>query len=136
LRLENVKFAEVSEIERIHDEVLRRTGGSSGILDRNLLISAVEMPRSTFDGIPLYPSIAEIAATYAWRIARNHPFVDGNERTALFTALDFLSVYGCPIELGPEWVEIMVRVASDESFTRFDLVEAFRRELGSDESIT
>ena len=133
MRLENVKFAEVSDVERIHDEVLRRTGGSSGILDRNLLISAVEMPRSTFDRIPLYPSIA---ATYAWGIARNHPFVDGTERTALFTALDFLSVYGRPIELGPEWVEIMVRVASDESFTRFDLVEAFRRELGSDESIT
>jgi death-on-curing protein len=106
------------------------------VLDRNLLISAVEMPRSTFDGIPLYPSIAEIAGTYAWGIARNHPFVDGNKRTALLTALHFLNTYGRPIEPGAEWVEIMVRVASDETFARAHLVDLFRSELGSDEPIT
>jgi death on curing protein len=125
LKLENVTFVDVSDVERIHDEALlagRAAGilGAVGILDRNLLISAVEMPRSTFDGIPLYPSIADMAATYAWGLARNHPFVDGNKRTALLTALTFLAVHGRSIRLGPEWVEIMVRVASDEKFTRLN----------------
>ncbi|HEV3191946.1 MAG TPA: type II toxin-antitoxin system death-on-curing family toxin [Polyangiaceae bacterium] len=135
MKLEYVKFVEVADVERIHEEALR-AGGAAGVLDRNLLISAVEMPRSTFDGVPLYPSIAEMAAAYAWGIARNHPFVDGNKRTALLTALTFLAVHGQTIRLGPEWVEIMVRVASDDTFTRLELVEAFRHELGSDEPIS
>jgi death-on-curing protein len=135
LRLENVEFVLVSEVERIHEEALLK-GGAKGVLDPNLLISAIEMPRTTFDGMPLYPSFAEIAATYAWGLARNHPFVDGNKRTALLTALTFLAVNGRPIRVGPEWVDIMVRVASDDSFTRMDLVEAFRNELGSDEAVT
>jgi len=135
LKLEHVEFVRVSEVKRMHEEALLQ-GGASGVLDPNLLISAVEMPRTTFDGTPLYASFAEIAATYAWGLARNHPFVDGNKRTALLTALTFLAVNGRPIKVGPEWVDIMVRVASDDSFTRVDLVEAFRKELGSDEPVT
>jgi death on curing protein len=123
VKLENVTFVPVSEVERIHEEALAQ-GGAPGLLDGNLLISAVEMPAMTFDAKPLYGSLAEMAAAYAWGIARNHAFLDGNKRTALVTALTFLRLNGCAIRVGLAWVEIMVRVASDPDYSRVELVEA------------
>jgi death-on-curing protein len=79
VRLENVTFVPVAEVEAIHEEQLALGGGAPGILDGNLLISAVEMPGMTFDGKPLYGSLAEMAGTYAWGLARNHAFLDGNK---------------------------------------------------------
>jgi death-on-curing protein len=134
MRLENVAPVPVAEVEVIHEEALK-LGGAPGLRDRNLLISALEMPRMTFDGRPLHGSLAEMAAAYAWGIARNHPFVDGNKRTALHTALTFLRMNGRRIHVGLEWVDIMVSVARDQ-YTRAQLVEAFRSALGTDEEVT
>jgi death-on-curing protein len=134
VKLENLTFVPVGEVEAIHDEALKQ-GGATGILDGNLLISAVEMPAVTFGGVPLYGSLAEMAATYAWGIARNHAFVDGNKRTALQTALTFLRLNGFPVRVGIEWVEIMVQVASGE-YSRVELVKAFRRLMGTDILVT
>jgi len=77
-----------------------------------------------------------MAAAYAWGVARNHAFLDGNKRTALVTALTFLRLNGCAIRVGLAWVEIMVRVASDPDYSRVELVEAFRREMGTDVPVT
>jgi death on curing protein len=101
----------------------------------NVVAVPLETPLQTFDGNPCYGSLAEMAATYAWGIVRNHPFVDGNKRTAFLTALTFLEINGRPIRVGLEWVEIMVRAASDPEFTRRHLVEAFRGALGTDEPV-
>ncbi|TMA27177.1 MAG: type II toxin-antitoxin system death-on-curing family toxin [Deltaproteobacteria bacterium] len=77
-----------------------------------------------------------MAAVYAWGIARNHPFVDGNKRTALITAVTFLELNGYKILVGPEWVDLMVRLASDPAFARQELVDAFARAMGHDEPVT
>ncbi len=98
-------------------------------------MSAIEMPKTTFDGQPLYPSLAEMAGTYAWGIVRNHPFVDGNKRSALLTALTFLQMNGHEIHVGMEWVDLMERVASDHNLQRSDLVTAFRHEMTNDETV-
>jgi death-on-curing protein len=101
------------------------------------LISAVAMPATTFGGAPLYGSLAEMAAAYAWGIARNHPFVDGNKRTALLTSLLFLGLNGFSLTVGPEWVEIMVSVAdSTTGYSRLDLVAAFQKQMGVDVTVT
>jgi death on curing protein len=74
-----------------------------------------------------------MAAAYAWGIARNHPFVDGNKRTALLTSLLFLGLNGFSLTVGPEWVEIMVSVAdSTTGYSRLDLVAAFQKQMGVD----
>ena len=76
----------------IYADQMRRYGGDFGIRDPGLLSSALAMPESTFNGQFLNTSIIEMAAAYAYHICQNHPFIDGNQRTALATALVFLSI--------------------------------------------
>lgn len=79
-------------IVAIHDEQLAIHGGASGLRDDGMLESALDRPRNR----QAYESaeLAELAAAYAFGIARNHPFVDGNKRTALLALYTFLGVNG------------------------------------------
>lgn len=85
-------FLTLDEILAIHSDQVRRYGGSHGVRDMGLLASAVAMPEASFAGVHLHPSLAEMAAAYLFHIAQNHPFLDGNKRTALASALVFLWV--------------------------------------------
>jgi len=78
---------------RLHDELLRVTGGASGIRDEGLLNSALARPvnRYAYEGVA---DIVELAATYAVGIASNHPFVDGNKRAAFMALGLFLEDNG------------------------------------------
>lgn len=74
-------FLTVNEILTLHEDQLRLFGGASGIRDRNALESAVMTPASTYDGAFLHDDLFHMAAAYAYHIAENQPFVDGNKRT-------------------------------------------------------
>lgn len=76
----------------MHDRQLAEHGGGEGIRDAGLLESALQRPLNKF----AYgqPDLCDLAAAYAYGIARNHPFVDGNKRTALVASLTFLSLNG------------------------------------------
>ena len=74
-------------VTAIHDEVLAAHGGAPGLRDRALLESAVAAPQATSGGIPLLKDVVEIAAAYLYYLCSNHPFVDGNKRTALAACL-------------------------------------------------
>jgi death-on-curing protein len=76
----------------VHDEQLGEHGGASGIRDEGLLESALARPLN----LAGYgePDVVELAATYAIAIARNHPFIDGNKRTAYVAMVLFLSLNG------------------------------------------
>ena len=80
----------------IHDEQLREHGGGGGLRDQGLLESALARPlnRAGYGE----PGMAELAALYALGIARNHPFVDGNKRTAFGAMVTFLSLNGMELE--------------------------------------
>lgn len=78
----------------IHAEVLAAHGGGQGLRDRALLESAVAAPQASFGGKAMLGSPLEIAAAYLFYLCRNHPFVDGNKRTALAAALVFLEANG------------------------------------------
>jgi death on curing protein len=80
----------------LHDEQLAEHGGSSGIRDESLLDSALAKPRNVF-AYADDPDIFRLAASYAYGIARNHAFVDGNKRTALVVCILFLNRNGCDI---------------------------------------
>jgi death on curing protein len=75
----------------IHAEVLAAHGGGAGLREEVLLESALAAPQATMGGEPLFADPLEIAAAYLFYLCRNHPFVDGNKRTALATCLVFLS---------------------------------------------
>ncbi len=76
----------------IHAEVLAAHGGGAGIRDKALLESAVAAPRASYAGEPLITNVIELGAAYLFYLCRNHPFVDGNKRTALAACLVFLQI--------------------------------------------
>ncbi len=78
-------------VKAIHAEVLAAHGGSAGLRDEGLLESAVQAPQATMMGEPMLKDGIEMAAAYLFYLCCNHPFVDGNKRTALAACLVFLS---------------------------------------------
>ncbi len=87
-------FLSVEEVLFLHEEQLARYGGSGGVRDLGLLESAVATPQATFDGQLVHGDLFAMAAAYAFHIAQNQPFVDGNKRTGLAAALVFLELNG------------------------------------------
>ena len=73
---------ELSQVEAIHDVLIEKFGGAKGIRDKGSLESAIGRPYQTFDGNELYPDPVDRAAAIFESIVSNHPFVDGNKRTA------------------------------------------------------
>ena len=84
----------VEAVKAILAEVLAAHGGLPGMMDPVLLASAVDAPQATMGGETLLTEPLEIAAAYLFYLCRNHPFMDGNKRTALATCLVFLSENG------------------------------------------
>jgi death-on-curing protein len=91
-------FLTVGEVLSLHEEQIRLFGGSSGVRDIGLLHSAVGNVEATFDAVFLHETIFEMAAAYLYGICRNHPFVDGNKRTAAAAALTFLDMNGIQVD--------------------------------------
>jgi death on curing protein len=87
-------FLTVSEVVGLHSDQIREFGGSAGIRDQGLLASAVAQASATYDGEYLHNGLFEMAAAYAFHIAENQPFLDGNKRTALNAAIVFLGLNG------------------------------------------
>lgn len=85
------KHPTVAAVLAIHAEVLIAHGGGEGLREAALLESAIAAPQATWGGDPIMTDPVEIAAAYLFYICRNHPFVDGNKRTALATCLVFLA---------------------------------------------
>jgi len=92
--MKGITFLTLSEVVDIHADQIARYGGSDGIRNINLLSAAVAMPFASFSGEYFHSDIYEMAAAYAFHICQNHPFVDGNKRTALASALVFLDMNG------------------------------------------
>ena len=80
----------VEEVIKLHDKIIFETGGYPGLRDIRLLESAVLGCYQSFDGIDLYPTIMEKSARMAYTICKNHPFLDGNKRTAIVAMLVIL----------------------------------------------
>ena len=114
----------VEIVREIHAEALRKFGGLDGVRDENLLASAALAPQSSFGGKSPYADIIEVAAAYLFYLCGNHPFLDGNIRTAMMAAIVFLRLNG--IEPAPDsdrWEELVLDVASSE----LDRAETTRR---------
>lgn len=96
-----------------HDRQLREFGGPTGIRDFGMLESALDRPRNkwAYEGAEL----PELAAAYAYGIARNHPFVDGNKRAALLALVVFLDLNGIDFDVPEtEFVAIILALAAGE----------------------
>ena len=116
----------VEAVKAIHREVLQAHGGSAGIRDEGLLDSAVAAPQATMMGQPMFKEPVEVAAAYLFYLCRNHPFIDGNKRTALATCLVFLSENGLLSQEkldADTWEQLVLDVAA----SRIDREETTKR---------
>lgn len=99
----------------IHDRLVAEFGGSSGVRDESLLESALARPQQLFAYGDPPPDLADLAATLAYGIARNHPFVDGNKRTAYVTCRTFIELNGAILSASvKEKYLIMLTLAEGE----------------------
>jgi death on curing protein len=90
------------EVLAFHSQQIAMFGGIEGLRDRGLLISALARPKNLFAYSDSTPSMAELAAAYAAGLSRNHPFLDGNKRTAMQVAFVFLEFNGLPVNASQE----------------------------------
>ncbi len=102
------RFLDLLETLEIHQSRIELYGGSDGVRDLGLLQSALAQPSAGFEGEFLHRYLFEMAAAYLFHIVRNHPFVDGNKRTALACCLVFLSFNDIDIDADPTELEELV----------------------------
>jgi len=92
-----IKFLRKATILTFHQDQLERYGGKEGIRDEKLLESAMAQPEASFEGEYVHQDLFHMAAAYGFHICQNHPFYDGNKRTALIAMYTLLYVNGYQI---------------------------------------
>jgi death on curing protein len=112
-------------VTAIHDEAIYEFGGLAGIRDLGLLESAVDRPRNRLAYEPK-SSLFELAATLCVGLAKNHPFIDGNKRTALLATCAFLSLNGCALEPTEEDEVLTMVAVADSSLSEHQLADWLR----------
>lgn len=117
----------------LHDEQLRAWGGGQGVRNEGLLESALARPRN----LAAYgePDLAELAASYAYGLAKNHPFVDGNKRTALVVCETFIidndgSLDGTDAELAVLFEDLAANKLTENELADWFRERVERRNLG------
>ena len=112
-----------------HAEQLAEHGGGEGVRDAGLLDSAMARPRNLAD----YggPDAAALAAAYAFGIARNHPFVDGNKRTAAVVGETFLVLNGQALEATDAELVVAILALAAGELTEDELADWFRAHIAA-----
>ena len=118
----NIQFT-IQDIYELHKQLENAFILSSGVRDENLLASAVNTPFQTFMGNDLYPSLYDKAAQLCYGIANNHPFTDGNKRTALHSMYVYLIINGFDITATQQDVENMIIDIAAGNMTNTELVQ-------------
>lgn len=109
------EFLEVSDVLEMHQVLIEQLGGTPGVRDEGLLDSALSQPKATFFGELLHPTIYEQAAAYLYHLSQNHPFIDGNKRTAYGAMEAFLRLNGYNLALLDEEVyDLVMQVAQGQ----------------------
>ncbi len=112
-----------------HVEQLAEHGGAEGVRDAGALESAMARPRN----LALYgqPDVAALAAAFAFGVARNHPFVDGNKRTAAVVSETFLVLTGYELEATDAELVVAILALAAGELTEDELADWFRTHLAA-----
>lgn len=94
-----VRYLTTRALLRIHFRMVKRFGGSQGVRDLGLVESALARPKAGFGDFEAYPDIFTKTAVLIHSLLKNHPFVDGNKRTATIAAITFLKHNGFKLKV-------------------------------------
>lgn len=111
----------------IHHRQIAEHGGGEGLRNEGLLASALARPKNLLVYGHLHPDLADLAAAYAFGIAGDHPFVDGNIRTALVAARTFLLLNGVNFEAGQDEKFLTFLQLAEGSLTEDELADWMRK---------
>jgi death-on-curing protein len=103
-----IVWLEKATVLAFHDRQIAEHGGSAGLRDEALLESALARPQQLHAHGDRAPDLADLAAALAYGLARNHPFVDGNKRTALAAMIVFLGLNGVDLAASQEEVTAVI----------------------------
>lgn len=108
-----IRFLLEEIVLAIHDDQIRLYGGAYGVRDIAAFDSALHMPLAQFDGEYLHSTIFQMAAAYGFHLCQNHPFLDGNKRTAGMSMFTFLQLNGLePIATESDYYATIMTVAT------------------------
>lgn len=103
------------QVLMLHEQLIKATGGSTGIRDEGMLDSALMNPFQSYGGEELYPSIQAKAAQLCFGLVKNHAMIDGNKRLGAHVMLVFLALNGYELSYSQEeLVEIILALAAGE----------------------
>ena len=126
---EAIVFLTIEHIAAIHKRMIDEFGGDSAIRDQGLLESAAGMPGARFERKYLHPTLSEMAAAYLFHICRNHPFVDGNKRTALTAAEIFLLLNDTKLKATNKELEKLTMGIAEGTFSKQQTMEFFKEHV-------
>ncbi len=127
--MSDITFLNADDVETIHARMISEYGGSDGLRDRGLLESASAMPSATFGGQFLHEGFPTMAAAYLFHLCKNKPFVDGNKRVGLATAIAFLLLNGHELIATQAEAEVLTLGIADSSLTKEDAIAFFRKHV-------
>ncbi len=125
--MQTPNFLALPEVLALHDDQISRFGGTSGIRDVGLLESALAQPQATFSGEWLHVTIHEQAAAYLYHLAMNHPFLDGNKRTAFAVMDAFLRLNGYRLSLSNDDAYQLVLTVVQKSVSKEELSDHLKQ---------
>jgi death on curing protein len=122
-------FLTLGEVLEIHRDQIGRYGGAAGIRDLGLLQSALAQPQATFGGEFLNGDLAEMAAAYLFHLVCDHPFIDGNKRVGLVSAIVFLRLNKKNLDATEDKLEVLVTSIAQGKMTKAKIANFFRSRL-------
>ena len=117
----------VEQVLFLHSRIIDVAGGSHGVRDLGLLQSAVARPAVMFGGKELYPDIFHKAAALMESLIKNHPFIDGNKRTAITAAGVYLARNGYVLEASQTELERFTLAKATKKFIASEAADWFKR---------
>ncbi len=118
-----IKFLSKKVILAFHKDQIKMYGGEQGVRDEGLLESALAQPQAKFGGEYLHETIFKKAAAYGFHLCKNHPFFDGNKRTALVAIYTFLFVNGYQLQADKKSLFSVMIDLAEGSITKEELAE-------------
>jgi death on curing protein len=126
--MNDFEWIKLEAVCAMHRRQIAEHGGTDGIRSKELLESALARPQNLY-AYGEDVDIAAIAGSYAFGIAKNHPFLDGNKRTALVVSITFLNLNGYDVEASPTETYAMFLGLAEGSFSEDELARWFRQNL-------
>ncbi len=123
------KFLTIDQILSMHELQIREFGGSHGVRDEGLLLSALAQPESGVGHEYFHKDLCSMAAAYLFHLVKNHAFYDGNKRIAALAAAVFLQVNGLTVIADEDEFEKLVLDAAQNFVTKEQIADFFRRNI-------